>query len=86
MINSPVERTQSRTHGDGSEMVQWPCKGGKATGTTVAVKENTIGATKNPVLPWFGGPAKTGTSETGGGRSEYNPKNTTQNRTQKTTQ
>ena len=25
---------------------------------------------ENPVLPWFGGPAKTGTSGTGSGRSE----------------
>ena len=28
--------------GDGSEVVQWPCKGGKATGTLVAVDEKTV--------------------------------------------
>ena len=55
--------------GDGSEVVQWPCIGGKATGTLRwQWKKTPMG--ENPVSPLFGGPAKTGTGGTGGERSE----------------
>ena len=55
-------------------MVQWHCKGGEATGTH-GWQWNKASMSENPVSPWFGGPAQTGTSETGGGRSEENPEN-----------